>query len=406
MFLEYLQENQHTKVSDPEHMSSSIIIQGFNEVSQGRDLEDYMDPENGLLRRFSENDIIAHSEMKDLQVIKPYQLLNGELLNRIRPNVDSICHQFMKALRDDEQGHIAKFIISSGRNTDSDDRLLPRKLREVIDDNMFCLQKLIDTEKNDFVLKLVRDKCITSRHRDRVIRSKVEDKAYELLIILQRRRYIDFVNFMDCLRKTMQNNIAKVLERGGVTEIKVRLLQARDDKRDIAAELVNKLTGYADEEHKNDLNDDQQRIISDLLSELEANEIYFVGTCRSDSRPSLPTKIPLSELEYDDVPTATEAHIECSETTADEVTSNSSQTISLFFQIGVDNSIELTNTLCYFESWKDKLERNFLSLLDIPEKWPPLVKEVTMGRRSRSHIVENYTRNQQNTGVYKLYNRY
>ena len=335
-----------------------------------------------------------------MQSITPYQLLNGELLNRIRPNIDSICQQFMKALRDDEQDHIAKFIISSGRNTDSDDRLLPRKLRNVIDDNMFCLQKLIDTEKHDFVLKLVRDKCITARHRDRVIRSKVEDKAYELLVILQRRRYIDFVNFMDCLRKTMQNNSAKVLERGGVTEIKVRLLQERDDKRDIAAELVNKLTGYADEEHKNDLNDDQQRLIGDLLSELKANEIYFVGICRSDSRSSLPTTSPLSELEYDDVPTATEARMECSQTTADKVTSTFNQTISLFFQIGVYDSIELTNTLCYFESLKDKLERNFLSLLNIPETWPPLVKEVTMGRRSRSHIVENYTRNQQNTGEY------
>ena len=49
---------------------------------------------------------------------------------------------------------------------------------------------------------------------------------------------------------------------------------------------------------------------------------------------------------------------------------------------------------------KDKLERNFRSLLDIPETWPPLVKEVTIGRRSSSHIVENYSRDQQNTGVY------
>ena len=128
----YPQENHHAKFSDLEHnMSSSNIIQGFNEVSQGRDLEDYMDPENGLLRRLSEHKIITHSDMKSLaKVLTPYQLLNGELLNRIRPNIDLICQQFMKAPCDDEQDHIAKFIISSGRNTDSDDRLLPRAIEK------------------------------------------------------------------------------------------------------------------------------------------------------------------------------------------------------------------------------------------------------------------------------------
>ena len=134
----------------------------------------------------------------------------------------------------------------------------------------------------------------------------------------------------------------KNLRRGEVTEIKVRLLQERDDKRDIAAELVNKLTGYADEENKYDLNNDQQRIIGDLLSELKANEIYFVGACRSDSRPSLPTTSPISKLENDDFPNVAEAQFEYSQTTADEVTSKSSQTISLFFQSDVDDSIELT----------------------------------------------------------------
>ena len=59
MFVENQQENQHPKVGDMEHMTSSNIIQGFNDVSQGRDLEDYMDPENGLLRRLSKNKIIT-----------------------------------------------------------------------------------------------------------------------------------------------------------------------------------------------------------------------------------------------------------------------------------------------------------------------------------------------------------
>ena len=36
----------------------------------------------------------------------------------------------------------------------------------------------------------------------------------------------------------MQQNIFKILEKGGVTAVNVQLLQEREDKRDIEAELV------------------------------------------------------------------------------------------------------------------------------------------------------------------------
>ena len=190
----------------------SDIIKGFNEVqSNGSDLEDYIDPENGLLNRLYNQRIIGKSEIDCLEILKPYQKLNGTLFRKI--NIDSFSKQFIEALCQDEQDHIAKFIVTSGCETNSDERLLPRELRKVIDDNMFCLEKLIDTEKRDFLTKLVATNCIRARHRDRVIYSEPKDKAYELLIIIQRKRYKDFFNFMECLRKTMQKNIVKILER-------------------------------------------------------------------------------------------------------------------------------------------------------------------------------------------------
>ena len=131
-------------------------------------------------------------------------IFSGEL----RSNINSTSKQFIEALRQDEQDHIAKFIVTAGCETKSDERLLPRELRGIIDDNMFCLEKLIDTEKRDLLHQLVQEKCITSRHRDRVIKSKPEDRAYELLIILKRRRYKDYYQLHEV---SEENNAAKYI---------------------------------------------------------------------------------------------------------------------------------------------------------------------------------------------------
>ena len=73
----------------------------------------------------------------------------------------------------------------------------------------------------------------------------------------------------------MQKNIVKILEKGGVTEIKIQLLQERRDKRNIEAELIRKLTGYVDEDKASDLSEDQKRIVDALLTELAENDILF-----------------------------------------------------------------------------------------------------------------------------------
>ena len=330
----------------------SDIIRGFKEVqSKGPDLEDYIDPENGLLNRLYNLRIIDNSENDILAKITPYQKLNGELLRRIDFKINTISKDFMKALCQDEQDHIAKFVVTAGCETDSDERLLPRELRKAIDDNMFCLVKLIDTEKHDLVYKLVAGNCITSRHREKVIHSKSEDKAHELLIILQRRRYKDFFNFMECLRKTMQHNMVKILEKGGVTEIKVQLLQEQTDRRNIEAELIRKLTGYVDEDKASDLSEDQKQIVNALLAELAENDIHFIGTCTRTSKGGL----------------------------------------SVFLQGGRDDLLQVLNDDCESGSMKDKLETGFRSLLEIPDSEPPLVKEVSTGQHSNKHHVTTET---------------
>ena len=335
---------------------SSDIIKGFRELRRkGHDLEDYIDPENGLLHKLGSHKILDFSEIATLEKIAPYQSLNEELLRTIERKIDAFSKQFIEALCEDEQDHIAKFIVTAGCETDSDERLLPRKLRKVIDDNMFCLKKLIDTEKRDLVRKLVAEECITRRHRDRVICSKPDDKAYDLLVILQRRRYKDYFNFMKCLRKTMQTNTVKILEKGGVTEIKVELLKERRNRRDIGVELVGKLRGYIDDGYESDLSEDQRKIVDGILAELEKNDLYLVGTCTDTSNRD---------------------------------------SILLFFQDG--DGIPMLKNIVESGSLKDKLDKLFRALLNIPDRSPPLVKMVTMAKHSDKHPSKLQT--EQNSG--------
>ena len=107
----------------------SNIVRGFKKV-QRKDLEDYIDPENGLLNRLCNHVIIDKHESSEFERITPYQKLNGKLLRIIEMNIDSISEQFIRALCEDEQDHIAKFIVTAGCGTDSDERLSTERIEE------------------------------------------------------------------------------------------------------------------------------------------------------------------------------------------------------------------------------------------------------------------------------------
>ena len=198
---------------DLENCQPSDIIQGFKAVrSKGRDLEDYLDPDNGLLDRLASHGIIDNSKIEILQKITPYQLLNEELLRRIAINLNSTCEQFIEALCEDGQDHIAKLIVTAGCETDSDERLLPRCMRGLLKQKLCKFKELIDHVKLDLLQKLVSANCITSRHRDRVIRSEPEDQTNELMIILQRRRCKDSYKFEEFIGEAVDKRVKFLLE--------------------------------------------------------------------------------------------------------------------------------------------------------------------------------------------------
>ena len=142
----------------------------------------------------------------------------------------------------------------------------------------------------------------------------------------------------------------------GLLKSILELLHARSDKRNIEAELVKKLTNYADEDNESELSEDQRKLTNELLAELEKEGIYFIGTCTSKSG------------------------------------------LSIFVQGEKDDSSAVLNNGCESESLKNKLEAWFRSLLEIPESWPPLVKKVTTVEHSMKHHVTTET--EQNSGKF------
>ena len=316
---------------------SSDIIKGFEAVSK-IDLENCIDSENGLLDRFGDQRIFGNDEINRLEEIKEYRSRNRIILRKLKDNIHTSSKQFINALCEDEQDHIAKLIVTGGCDTDSDKRLLPRELRKVIDENMFCLRRLIDTEKLELLDRLVAANCITAPHRDRVIHFERDMKAYNLLVILYRRRYRDFFTFV----KYQKTNIANILKTGGVTEIKIQIREEQSDKRKTVAELITKLRGHVDEDSDSDLNEDQRKMIIKFLAELAENGICFIGICPE--------------------------------------TTPSDSDLSMFFQGEKEDPFQVLKESCDSGALKDKLEELIRSLL--PDRFPPLVKEVKTGEHS------------------------
>ena len=262
-----------------ENIASTVTyVEEFHRVKTS--LVRYMDPENGLLMCLAAKGFINSEDYKRLDQIKQYEKLNDDLLvHFVTPKIGTHCKEFLDALVENEQDHIAKFIMSCGNNLDSEDRVLNDKELNLVNNNMFCLVNLISPYRMDFLYRLVAKRCITDRQKGRVESwQEAHKKTDELLTILKRRRFRDFQNFKMCLHDTMQNKIVDILERGGVVTVRIKL-NAREDKKIIESELIKLVTVYMDEEHEIDenLTQEQVAVIKDLLKELEKLDIHLVG---------------------------------------------------------------------------------------------------------------------------------
>ena len=100
-------------------------------------------------------------------------------------------------------------LASGGR-----DRILSEEELNRFDRHAHRLETLLDVERKHFLDILVNRGCITERHKDGVsVQLKKVDKNRELLSIIRRRSYADYVTFVDALKKTKQRRVLQLLEQ-------------------------------------------------------------------------------------------------------------------------------------------------------------------------------------------------
>ena len=184
----------------PAMMPSELqaCIMGYRQVRGSLAL--YLDPEYGLLPCLNYRDIITDGEYNFLEEfksnsVKTYIELNDELLLKcIDPRLESCCLRFCHALEENDQQHIANYIRTAGHDSNSEDRVLSREEIAMIDNNIFCLVNLINPYRMNFLSRLVSKQCITIRHKEKIEKlPETSTKMDELLKIIKRRRYKDFV---------------------------------------------------------------------------------------------------------------------------------------------------------------------------------------------------------------------
>ena len=210
------------------------------------ELEDYIDPLNKLPSYSEKYKIMTSDEAKAFDCTHPNATC--EILQKMKNCLkqdSKKCLLILKALNYDDQMHIAKFIVYSGVNTSSPDRVLTSEERDAIDRNMFCLEKLVRPHVNDYVFSLLGLKCITRKHKDWIIKWREKNKdVYQLFEIMKRRSFRHLTIFNRHLIDNGHTIIADVIEKGGVVEITNRLqgIKNAQDRENIEKGIVEQLS--------------------------------------------------------------------------------------------------------------------------------------------------------------------
>ena len=248
-------------------------------------LDGYIDLLNKLSICFFQYGILTFEEAEKIEQSKSDPLASLQIVSKMNEYLteDSRnCIPMLKALIENDQTHIAKFIVTSGKNTRSPDRVLRKDEIDAIDGNMFCLDKLVWPRANHFLVMLVEVKCITANHKNWIIHcAKKKKDVYQLFEILKRRSFTHYTDFVSCLQMTGHTIILDVLKKGGVVEITNHLkgFKNRSDRKTIEKGIISQLCGYIYNKHKNILTEEMQSFIDRLINLLnkKKNKIKFIA---------------------------------------------------------------------------------------------------------------------------------
>ena len=342
------QEYDEINLENPTAADIAKYIKGFRTVLCK--LKDYIDPLNELPFCFADKEIMSFEEADEIERLKPNTTREivakiNECLKKNSKNSITI----LKALIENDQLHIAKFIVSSGMNTRSPDRVLTKEEKDAIDRNMFYLEKLVNAHADDFLALLVGEKCITSNHKEWIINWRTGNKGvYQLFEIIKRRSLKHFTDFKICLKGTGQQQIVEVLRKGGVVEVTTYLkgIENRTDLDTIEKGIIDKLSGNLGNKNEIQLNEEQQCFIDELIDLLnkQENRIKFVGSFRTNS-------------------------------------------IALYFQCETNDSQEWLNDFCQKDDMKMELKTFYQTLQPELKNFTNFDLDVNMTNSSRIHLI-------------------
>ena len=274
------QEDDEINLENPSLTDISNYITGFENVRNK--LKGYIDPLNELPLCLAEYGIMTSDEAYAFDCTNPQA--PREIVAKLSACLTSDstkCIPMLMALNDDDQMHIAKFIASSGKNTRSPDRVLTKEEMDAIDQNMFCLEKVVRPHVNHYLVPLAGEKCITDNHKKWIISWRKEHKdVYQLFEILKRRSVKHIAVFNSLLLERGHKIIVDVLKKGGVVEITNRLrgIENFSIEGNIERGIIEQLCVCVDNKTNNcHLNEHQKSFINELIALLHEHQIKFAG---------------------------------------------------------------------------------------------------------------------------------
>ena len=226
-------------------------------------------------------EIITFEKAREIEKFKPERAFELVAMMNECLSQSQKCLLIIQALIADDQEHIVKFIVCSGEDIHSSDRVLTEEQQNAIDRNMFYLKRLakIVTDFNDFLDCLVKDKCIAPRHRDWIkTRSAEFEDGFELFQILKRRSFGHFSKFIDSLFNRGYKELVGAQMTGGVMEIRIVVGGVEDEQylKEIEGRILEKLYGYQHTTVENKLSDEEKSCIEKFMSLL--NEITLLDS--------------------------------------------------------------------------------------------------------------------------------
>lgn len=204
----------------PIELSATTPRHEVNEANNATEIElqELLEPDYGLPSKLFNQGIITERQRSIIMEERPVQSRVFNLLQAVKETFGNLNHaDFLKALIDDGQEHVANFIKVNGIIDDitGDDRPLNQQQRRRLFQPCLLFElDLRDAELHDMML---RERVISSPQSKKVTQQRTEFNGNEVLLTIMMRRSVTNVKrFIVFLHKAGHSNAVEQLTKVGV----------------------------------------------------------------------------------------------------------------------------------------------------------------------------------------------